>query len=164
MADMTILERVFASAGNEVIIPTLEITCSAWTSPLLLCNGFEDKTCITEDARTLTFIASGIQVALPKRDISGTQMLTFAIDNVTGQAQQLIDSALESGAMVYLTFRHYLSSDLTAPAEPPLKFIVRDGSMDGSVLSVNAAFFDLINTAWPRVYYTADFAPGLRYF
>ena len=31
---MTILERVFASGGTEVVIPTLEITCSAWSAPL----------------------------------------------------------------------------------------------------------------------------------
>ena len=24
--------------------------------------------------------------------------------------------------------------------------------------------FDLINTAWPRNFYTLDFAPGLKYF
>lgn len=161
---MTILERVFASAGTEVVIPTLEITCDAWSSPILLCSGFEDHTCITEDARTLTFIASAIQVALPKRDTAGTQLLTFAIDNVTGEAQQRVDQALDAGARVHLTFRHYVSSDLTAPAEPPLKFVVRDGVMEGSALQINAAFYDLINTAWPRNFYTADFAPGIKYF
>lgn len=161
---MTILERVFASGGTEVVIPTLEITCSAWSAPLLLCNGFENHTCTTEDARTLTFLAAGIAVALPKRNTAGTQVLTFAIDNVTGQAQQLVDQALESGARIYLTFRHYLSSDKSAPAETPLRFVVRDGSMEGSTLQVNAAFYDAINTAWPRRFYTASFAPGLRYF
>lgn len=161
---MTVLQRLFASSGPEVIIPTLEITCTAWAAPLLLCNGFEAHTCTTEDARTLTFQPSGIQVALPKRNTSGTQILTFAIDNVTGEAQRLIDTALEAGALVRLTFRHYLSSDKTAPAEQPLKFVVRDGTMEGATLQVNAAFFDMVNTAWPRHFYTPDFAPGLRYF
>ena len=161
---MTILERVFASGGTEVVIPTLEITCSAWSAPLLLCNGFENHTCTTEDARTLTFVAAGIAVALPKRNTAGTQVLTFAIDNVNGQAQQLVDQALESGVRIYLTFRHYLSSDKSAPAETPLRFVVRDGAMEGSTLQVNAAFYDAINTAWPRHFYTAAFAPGLRYF
>lgn len=161
---MTILERVFASGGNEVVIPTLEITCAAWESAILLCNGYEDHTCITEDARTLTFQAAGIAVALPKRDTSGTQKLTFGIDNVTGEAQRLIDQALEAGEMVHLTFRHYLSTDKSAPAENPLKFVVKGGEMEGSMLRVVASFFDLINTAWPRAFYTADFAPGLKYF
>jgi len=161
---MTILERVFASGGNEVVIPTLEITSTAWASAILLCNGYDNKTCITEDARTLTFIAAGIQIALPKRDTAGTQVLSFAIDNVTGEAQTLIDAALAAGTRILMTFRHYLSTDLTAPAEPPLQLVVRDGVMEGTVLTVNAAFFDLINTAWPRRFYTATFAPGLRYW
>lgn len=161
---MTILERVFASGGTEVVIPTLEITCSAWAAPILLCNGYENHTCTTEDARTLTFQAAAIGVALPKRDTSGTQKLTFGIDNVTGEAQRLIDQALEAGEMVHLTFRHYLSTDKSAPAENPLKFVIKGGEMEGSLLQVVAAFFDMINTAWPRAFYTADFAPGLKYF
>lgn len=161
---MTILESVFASGGKDVVIPTLELTCSAWDASVLICNGFENHTCVTEDDRTLTFIAAGIDVALPKRDTSGTQVLTFAIDNVTGEAQRLIDAALDAGAMIHLTFRHYLASDKSAPAARPLRFVVRDGSMQGSAVQLNAAFFDLINTAWPRNFYTADFAPGLKYF
>jgi len=161
---MTILERVFASGGTEVVIPTLELTCPAWDNPILLCNGFEDQTCTTEDDRTLTFVAVAIAVALPKKNTQGTQVLNFAIDNVTGEAQRLIDLALDSGERVHLTFRHYLSSDLSAPAEPPIRFVVKDGAMEGSTLNVSAAFFDMINTAWPRNFYTADFAPGIKYF
>lgn len=161
---MTVLERVFASGGTEVVIPMLEITCPAWVAPLLLCNGFENQVCTTEDARTLTFTAAAISVALPKKNTAGTQVLTFAIDNVTGEAQRLVDQALEAGERIHLTFRQYLSSDKSAPAEPPLRFVVRDGAMEGSALQVNAAFYDAINTAWPRAFYTASFAPGLRYF
>jgi hypothetical protein len=161
---MTILERVFASGGTEVVIPTLEITCEAWAAPILLCNGYENHTCTTEDNRVLTFVASGIAVALPKKNTSGTQMLMFAIDNVTGEAQRLIDDALEARQRVYITFRHYLSSDLSAPAENPLRLVVREGEMEGGSLRVTAAFFDLINTAWPRRFYTPEFAPGLKYF
>ena len=161
---MTILAQVFASGGNDVVIPTLEITSSAWSTPVFLCNGFEDHTCTTEDARTVTFTACGIEVALPKKDTTGTQVLTFAIDNVLGDAQEFIDAVLESGAMAYLTFRHYLASNKSAPAAPPMKFVIRDGTIEGTTLQINAAFFDMIGTAWPRRYYTSDFAPGLRYF
>jgi hypothetical protein len=160
---MTILERVFASGGTEVVIPTLELTCPAWDAPILLCNGYENHTCTTEDDRVLTFVASGIAIALPKKGTQCTQVLNFAIDNVTGEAQKLIDQAIESGERVTLIFRHYLSSDLSAPAEPPYRFVVREGGMEGSTLNVSAAFFDMINTAWPRNFYTADFAPGIKY-
>lgn len=35
---MTILEQVYAS-GGDCIISTLELTCPAWTAPILICNG-----------------------------------------------------------------------------------------------------------------------------
>lgn len=160
---MSLLEQVFASGGDDVVIPTLELTCSAWADSLLLCNGFEDHTCVTEDSRTLTFIASGIDVVLPKKNTQGGQTLTFAVDNVTGEAQQRIDAAIDAGASVQLTFRHYLASDKSAPAAAPLRFDVRSGFLEGATAQFDAGFFDLINTSWPRRFYDADFAPGLKY-
>jgi hypothetical protein len=40
---------------------------------------------------------------------------------------------------------------------------VLSGDMQGSVIQIQAGFFDLLNTAWPRDKYTASFAPGLKY-
>lgn len=160
---MTVLEQVYASAGPDVIIFTLELTCAAWPEPVLICNGFVDQTCVTEDARTLTFIAAGISISLPRKDNRGGQDLAFAIDNVTGEAQQKIDQALEAEAEVTLTLRIYLESNKTTPQEAPYRMKMRDGSVRGSTVELRAGFFDLLNTAWPRKFYTLEFAPGLRY-
>lgn len=160
---MSLLETVYASGGDDVLIATIELACPIWSEPILICQGFEDQTVTTEDGRTLTFIAAGISVALPKRNNSGSQTLTFAIDNVTGRAQRLIDDALEAEARVMLTFRVYLESDKSAPAENPFVATVLNGKMRGATVQINAGFFDLINTAWPRDLYTSRFAPGLRY-
>lgn len=159
---MTILEQVYAS-GGDVIISTIELSCPAWGESVLICNGFEDQTVTTETSVTLTFTAAGIDVALPKKNSSGAQTLTFAIDNVTGEAQSLIDQALESEERITLIFRTYLASDLSSPADTPLRMTVIGGTMRGSGVQIQAGFFDLINTAWPRDVYTAKFAPGLRY-
>lgn len=160
---MTILNQFYASGGPDVRLFTLELTCPAWGEPILLCNGFTDQTCVTEDARTITFIASGIDIALPAKTNQGSQNLTFAIDNVTGEAQQKIDQALEAEQEVMMTFRTYLASDLSAPAEAPYRFVVRAGRMQGSTITIQAGFFDAINTRFPRDLYTANFAPGIKY-
>jgi hypothetical protein len=159
---MTVLEKVYAS-GGDVIIATIELTCAAWAEPILLCDGFEDQSVVDENGRALTFLAGGIAVALPKRDNSGTQTITFAIDNVTGEAQAKIDAALESGAVVSLIFRSFLDSDRMAPAENPFRATVLNGKIKGATVQLNAGFFDLINMAWPRDLYTLQFAPGIRY-
>lgn len=160
---MTLLAQVFASGGDDVLINTLELQCSAWPGPLLLCSGFEDHTLTTEDDRTLLFVASGIDVALPAKNTQGGQVLTFAIDNVTGEAQRLIDLALDAGERVTLIFRFYLASDKTAPAAKPWRFVVQDGSLQGSSAQFQAGFFDMTNTAWPRSFYDATRFPGIKY-
>lgn len=160
---MTVLEQLYASAGPDVIIYTLELTCDAWPDPILICNGFEDQTCVTEDARTLTFLAAGIAISLPRRDNRGGQDLSFSIDNVTGEAQRKIDDALEAEARVTMTLRIYTASDKTAPGETPYRFTVKDGQIEGSAVQIRAGFFDMLNTAWPRKLYDLEFAPGLRY-
>lgn len=159
---MTVLEQVYAS-GGDVVIETLELNCAAWDVPLYLCNGFEDHICVTEAGVTVTFLAAAIQVALPKRTNQGDQVLTFTIDNITGEAQQLVDEALDAEARVNIIYRAYLASDKTQPAENPYRMVVRGGVMQGTAVQVNAGFFDLINTAWPRDLYTTEFAPGLKY-
>ena len=159
---MTVLEQVYAS-GGDVLLNTLELSCAAWSEPILLCDGFEDQACITEDGRAVVFIASGIDVSLPSRGTSGGQTLSFAIDNVSGEAQQKVDAALEAEERMILTYRCYLASDKSGPAETPYRMTVLDGQIRGPSVQVEAGYYDLINAAWPRDLYTTDFAPGLKY-
>ncbi|MGV8637598.1 DUF1833 family protein [Pseudomonas aeruginosa] len=84
---------------------------------------------MTEDGRLLTFIAGAIDVSIPKRDNSGNQNVGFAIDNVTGFAQQYIAEAIDAGEPVTLVLRIYLGSDLTAPAERPYRMRVKDAGL-----------------------------------
>lgn len=161
---MTILRRLYASGGTEVLIPTLELTCDAWDGAERICHGFSDVTAVDENGVSKTYRAGGIEIALPKIDTTGSQMLTFAIDNVSGRAQQLVDLSTDLQQKISITFRQYISTDLSAPADNPLHFVVRDVVMEGSIVQLSAEFFDMINTAWPRNYYTADFAPGIKYF
>ncbi|MNZ68366.1 hypothetical protein D3C78_866310 [compost metagenome] len=93
----------------------------------------------------------------------GAQTLTFAIDNVTGDAQAKIDAALEAEERVTLTFRIYLESDMAAPAETPYRMTVQGGAVSGASVQIKAGYYDLLNTAWPRDVYSLKFAPALRY-
>jgi predicted ABC-type sugar transport system permease subunit len=161
---MSILDIVYSSAPtSEVIIPTLEIKHPTAFEPIRICAGFEDHMITLESGQTVLFQGGGIDVSLPSKDTSGQQVLAFAIDNVTGEAQRAIDSALQAGGGVTVTYRTYLHSDLSAPAEPPLVLTMAGGSFEGSVVQIRAAYFDLLNTAWPRDRYTIDFAPGLAF-
>ena len=161
---MTILATIYASApASEVLIPTIEIRHASMPS-VYICTGFENITAITEDAEEVTFIATGLDVSLPEKDSSGNQTLAFAIENITGEAQQFVDSALEAGGDMLLIYREYIYSDLSEPASLPRVMNIVGGSFEGGTFQCQASYYDMLNTAWPRDRYTADFAPGIKYF
>lgn len=161
---MSILDTVYASAPDDVVlIPTIEITAPSFAEPIRNCTGFEDIEVGLDGGGMATFIASGLDVALPTKDESGQQNLVFAIENVTGEAQAVIDTALENGEVIELIYRLYLSDDLSQPAETPRRMVIIDASFSASQVQVTASYNDIINRAWPRRRYTPDFAPGLRY-
>jgi hypothetical protein len=157
-----LLEIVYASGGDDVIIPTLEIKHAAF-EPIRTCAGFDDQTVTLETGEEVTFIASGLDVSLPARNASGQQNLNFAIENVTGIAQRAIDDAMAAGGQIQIIYRTFLESDLSTPAEPPLRMVLVGAEFEGSAVQVTASYFDLINYAWPRDRYSTDFSPGLRY-
>ena len=160
---MSLIETVYASAPSEyVILATLEILVPSF-DPIRVVAAYEDLTATLETDETVTFQAGPFEYRRPKKDTSGNQTLTFAIANVTGEAQKAVEAALEADAEVPVIYREYLSTDLTAPAITPIKMTVRGGSFEGVMVQVEAGYFDLLNAAWPRKRYTADFAPGLRY-
>lgn len=159
----TVLEIFRASGGRDVEIPTLELSCPAWDASKFICGGFYDQVFTTEDGRTVTFQAAGIDVALPKKDTDGSQQLGIAIDNVRGDAQLLLDQAKEAGELVTVIYRSYLDSDHSAPADRPIRMSVLSASMSGASVQLSCGYFDLINAAWPRDRYTSLFAPGLKY-
>jgi len=160
---MSILEEINASAGNDVIIRTLELNCSAWDGPELISNGFQDWSVKAEDGRALTFQGANIDIALAKKDNKGNQTLAFAVDNTTGQVSQRLDAAMAARARVSATYRTYLKSNLNAPAEPPYRLTVLSGSIQGVVAQIQCGYFNMIDVQWPRALYTADYAPSLRY-
>lgn len=159
----TVLDLLRSSGGYEHELHTLEITCAAWPAPMLLCNQFFDFTGTTEDGRTLTWQAVAFDASFPKKDNSGSQTLGIAVDNVTGEAQRLIDMANAAGEPIQMALRTYLEEYPDAPAEPPLYLEAMAAEIEGPRTQFTAGYFNLIDTAWPRFRYTDQFAPGIKY-
>ena len=160
---MSLIETVYASAPSKyVILATLEILVPNH-DPIRIVAGYEDVTATLETGETVTFLQAPFDYKEPSKDTNGQQRLTFSIVNVTGEAQEAIDAAIEADVEVPINYRVYLSTDLAAPAKKPYKMTMRGGSFQGMAVQVEAGYFDLLNTAWPRLRYTAEFAPGLRY-
>lgn len=156
------LEKVYASAGDDMIIDTIQLSCLSWDESLYLVQSYDDIFAGVDGAY-IKFTAVPISISQPKRNNKGSQSINFAVDNVTGQAQRLIDKAVAASEEIILTFRRYLQSDLSEPAERPFVATVLGGSCAGSTVQIEAGFQDILNFEWPRDLYTSEFAPQIKY-
>ena len=158
---MTILNRLYASSGPEVILETLQIT--AGDQVYYLCKGWDDITATDENGQVLTFSASGIDIALPAKNADGTQDLQFAVGNIDGVVSSAIRAALESQSKATLTYRSYISTDLSAPSEKPFTLAIKSGSWTATEVQISAGYMNILDKAWPRRRYTLADYPGLRH-
>lgn len=159
---MTILQTVYASAPtSEVIIPTLEIQVPDG-DPIRICQGFEDQLLGVDGVYQL-FEAGSISIALPSKNTTGRQSLTFGVANANGLVQRHVDAALAEGVVVPMIYREYLASDKSAPAHKPYKMVMGGGVLEGMEAQLEASYYDLLNAAWPRERYTAETAPAIKY-
>ncbi|EPG8764691.1 TPA: DUF1833 family protein [Raoultella ornithinolytica] len=158
---MTILNRLYASSGSEVIIETLQITVGSDVH--YLCQGYEDITATTESGNTVTFTACAIDIALPARNADGTQDLKFALCNVDGVVSTTIRNALANRLPASLTYRSFISTDLAAPAAVPYTLAIKSGYWTATEAQTTAGYMNVLDTAWPRNRYTLNYFPGLRY-
>ncbi|MEX0496036.1 DUF1833 family protein [Raoultella terrigena] len=158
---MTILNRLYASSGSEVIIETLQINIGSTVH--FFCKGYEDITATVENGDVLTFSAASIDIALPARNSDGTQDLQFAISNIDGEVSTAIRKALENLEIGSLTYRQYISTDLSAPATVPYTLAIKSGSWTAIQAQITAGYMNVLDTAWPRFRYTLNEFPGLRY-
>lgn len=158
---MTILNRLYASGGNEVIIDTLQINVGG--QDYWLTRGWDDITVKLENGTNVTFTGSAIDIALPARNSDGTQDLKFAISNIDGVVSTAIRNALDNLSTASLTFRRYVSTDLSAPAAPPFTLAIKEGSWTATEVQITAGYMNILDTSWPRYRYTLTDFPGLRY-
>ncbi|HGM5351280.1 TPA: DUF1833 family protein [Serratia marcescens] len=158
---MTVLNRLYASSGSEVIIETLQIVVGGTT--YWLTRGWDDITATLESGAQATFTACGIDLSLPARNSDGTQDLKFAICNIDGTVSNAIRDALGNQEIGTLTYRHYLSTDLTAPASPPFTLTIKSGYWTSIEVQITAGYMNVLDTAWPRRRFTLPDYPGLRY-
>ncbi|EBY2984671.1 DUF1833 domain-containing protein [Escherichia coli] len=158
---MTILNRLYASSGQEVIIETLQINMGE--QQYFLCTGYDDITAITESGDRVTFVACAMDIALPKRNADGTQDLQFAISNIDGVVSTAVRNALDDISSASIIYRHYLSSDLSAPASPPYTLSIKSGHWTAMQVQITAGYLNVLDLAWPRYRYTLNNFPALRY-
>lgn len=158
---MSILKRLYASAGPEIIHEVLQVTDGITT--YYLTKGWDELVVTLETGSVVTCTPCGMDLAIPARNDDGTQDLNFSLSNIDGVASYFIRSALSAGRSMSLVYRVYTSNDLGAPAHAPNRFKIKSGTVTATQVSITAGYFDLLDTAWPRNTYNLNKFPGLRY-
>ena len=162
MAISTALRTIYASDPTDtVLISTLEIQLPGET--VRLVSDYTDMV-LGVDGVGQMFEACALDIALPTKDNSGNQSLQFAIGILDDdRINELVESAMNAGQPIYLVYREYLSTDTSAPASAPIKMTVIGGEFNQDNFGIEASYFDMLNTAWPRQRYTLANAPGTKY-
>lgn len=158
---MTVLSRLYASSGKEVLIETLQICVG--DQNYWLTKGWDNITATLENGEMETFEGCAIDIALPARNGDGTQDLKFAISNIDGVVSTAIRNALEKSESATLTYRSYLSTDLNAPAAVPFTLEIKNGSWTATEVQITAGYMNVLDTLWPRRRFTLCEFAGLRY-
>lgn len=162
----TAMQTVCASAPvDDLDWWLIELKCDAWEAPtrLVQSDNPDGENFTLETGEIAHFKASGMAVSLPDVTAKGSQDLTIQLYNVSGEALELVDQALDAGEQITAVLRAYVESDRNAPAKGPVEMTVNSVEIDTWSVVCSASFASFIDTPWPFKRFTPSNAPGLIY-
>jgi hypothetical protein len=166
MPDSTLsqaLKEAYAVAPADVIVyHTLEINHPAFAQPIYVVRDFTDLNANLEDGTPVTFIRFAFNLVKPEVSAAGVPQCTVEFDNVSRDILANVQLAMQSTALITMTYREYLSSDLSGPQnDPPMTMVLSNINANVFRVRATASFGDLGNKRFPNEEYTAERFPGL---
>lgn len=166
MPDSTLsqaIKEAYAAAPSGVVVyHTLEISHPAFTQPIYVVRDTADLVAQLETAEEVTFVRFAFDLKKPEVSATGVPQCTIEIDNVSREILANVQQAMGSTEKITVTYREYLSTDLTGPQNnPPMVLTVLSIKADVFKVTAVAGFGDLNNKRFPGVEYTAERFPGL---
>lgn len=172
MTDSTLtaaLKEAYASAhANVVVYSTLEFRHPAFTTPIRVVRDVENLTATLEasapanPSTAVEFQRFAFDFAKPEMSANGVPQISIEIDNVDQQIVASIELALTTNDLIKVTYREFLSTDLSAPQNnPPLHLTVMSISATPLKVTCVAGYPDLVNRKFPTLAYEADVFRGL---
>jgi hypothetical protein len=160
-------EYIFSDDGDEVAYDTLEFRHPAFAEPARVVNSNEDLMARLESdapanaGEEVKFTRCLFEVTLPESSAPGLPQCQLAMANVGRVLMDPINQAVEVPAPIEVTYRQFVTSDLTEPGQ------VVDGMTIGRInaseqrITATAGFEDDLNAPGPRKLYTPQEYPGL---
>ncbi len=178
MTDETLseaLKEAYASAPSDVIIlHTLELRHPAFIddagnqTAIRVVRDNQNLKAFLEDSAILDaeteveFLAMAFDFKHPSVNTSPTPEIVVSIDNVSTEIMSYLDKAIETQDMIEMTYRPYLSNDLSCPQmNPPITLAIKDIKVDIKKITATARMMDIGNKSFPSENYTAKNYAGL---
>lgn len=163
------IKEAYAAAPADVVtLHTLEFRHAAFSAPIRVVRDHEDHTCTLEAGApvdgglAVRFVAFAFDLTPPEVTDGAAPELVITIDNVSMEIEDNIRAALQTTDKVEVTYRPYLSTDLSAPQmNPPLTLTLTQISADNYTVTARARLGDYVNRKFPSEEYTAVRFPGL---
>lgn len=157
------IKEAYAVAPTNIrVFETLEISHESIETPIYIVQDFRELTATLETFVEITFQPVWFNFSLPAANESGRQDLSISIDNIDRQVSDFISLAKNSRTPVFITYRPFLSSDLTQPQlNPPLRLTLQDVNITLTSVTGKAIFADVVNKKWPTEYYTRSRFPSI---
>ena len=109
---------------------------------------------LVEGGDPVDFLIRGFKTRFSGSGQNGLQNLSITIDDVDRKVSQFIRRAKDFPNSVELTFRVYLSDDLTKPQNnPPTVLYLTSAKKTDDGLSCTASTIDVVNAPFPNAYY-----------
>lgn len=157
------LATVYASSNRSAV------HCLSIVSPDLDGGGYhwvlgwEPLLARVETGDQQLFQPGWFSASLPEQAGTGKQTLQFSLSNATGRIRRAVESVRAGGKEVHVIYRAYVPGHFAQPARvyhmTALACVTK-----GITATITAAFKSAINTRWPRLVYTQERFPGLRYY
>lgn len=150
------LNEIYAS-GGQLPIYCLKIENSVMGT-LRYVLAYEDMKLAGD-----IYKASGFTIALPESSDSGFTDLSFGICNVSGEVYSYVKKLLDSQTpqSTHITLEQYHSESKMLLYS--LTLTMTGIQLDNNQAVFTASFADMLNTEFPKLRYTANNAPGLKY-
>ena len=170
------LKEAYASAPSDVVIlHTLEVRHPSFVddegAPTALrvvrdstsLNAKLEDTAAMNPGEYVEFQQLFFDITLPgETDDNTAPEIEVTVVNVGRVMMQYLDAAVGSVAPIELTYRPYLSTDLSGPhMDPPITLIVRSVSAGVDSVTIRASYGDTPNKKFPGMDYTTVEYPGL---
>jgi hypothetical protein len=169
------LKEAYASApSDQIILHTLELRHPAFVDELGQTTAIRvvrdtayldvrlEASAALNGGEMVRFIAMGFELDLPPVDTLPVPEITVTLDNVSREIVRHLDAAAESQAVIEVTYRPYLSTDLEGPQmDPPIHLVLTEVEADIFRITGGARMLDVGNKSFPGISYTAKTFPGL---